>query len=83
MFKNIIGKPRRFLIKCIPPTGRTLNSDWVSEGPSASETAGTASFNGLGRVDRIAFHPTDVQTIYLGTPMGGLWKTRECRRDMV
>ncbi|MFM2393074.1 MAG: hypothetical protein RLZZ546_1056, partial [Bacteroidota bacterium] len=31
--------------------------------------------NGIGRVDRIAFHPTDPNTYYVGAPYGGLWKT--------
>ncbi|MBC7850438.1 MAG: hypothetical protein H7Y31_11920 [Chitinophagaceae bacterium] len=30
---------------------------------------------GIGRVDRMAFHPTDASTFYAGTPAGGLWKT--------
>jgi photosystem II stability/assembly factor-like uncharacterized protein len=30
---------------------------------------------GIGRVDRIAFHPTDANTVYAGTPCGGLWKS--------
>ncbi len=28
-----------------------------------------------GRVNCIAFHPTDTNTMFIGTPMGGLWKT--------
>lgn len=30
---------------------------------------------GIGRVDRIAFHPTNTSVYYAGTPAGGLWKT--------
>lgn len=30
---------------------------------------------GIARVDRIAFHPTDPNILYCGTPSGGLWKT--------
>jgi len=30
---------------------------------------------GIGRVDRIAFHPTNANIIYAGTPAGGLFKT--------
>jgi photosystem II stability/assembly factor-like uncharacterized protein len=30
---------------------------------------------GLGRVDRIAFHPTNPDIFYIGTPQGGLWRT--------
>src|SRR5665213_615646 len=30
---------------------------------------------GVGRVDRIAFHPTNANIIYAGTPASGLWRT--------
>lgn len=30
---------------------------------------------GTGRVDRIAFHPTNANIIYVGCPNGGLWRT--------
>ncbi|MBK9687582.1 MAG: hypothetical protein IPO65_07350 [Saprospiraceae bacterium] len=33
--------------------------------------------NGTGRLDRIAFHPTDPNTFYVGAPIGGLWKTTD------
>ena len=29
----------------------------------------------IGRVDRIAFHPSDSKILYAGTPAGGLWKS--------
>jgi photosystem II stability/assembly factor-like uncharacterized protein len=41
--------------------------------PSAS----TAYANGLGRVDRIAFHPTNANILYVATPYGGLWVTED------
>ena len=31
--------------------------------------------NGLGRVNCIAFHPSDANTYYVGVAQGGLWKT--------
>lgn len=30
---------------------------------------------GIGRCDRITFHPTDPEIIYISTPAGGLWRT--------
>lgn len=37
---------------------------------------GPANTNGgIGRADRIAFHPTDPDIIYAGTTAGGLWRT--------
>ena len=41
---------------------------WTSLGP-------TSTTSGLGRVDRIAFHPTDPDIVFAGTSGGGLWKT--------
>lgn len=32
---------------------------------------------GTGRVDRITFHPTDANTIYIGSSGGGLWRTQD------
>lgn len=49
---------------------------WSFIGPNNTSYGSTPqNFLGLGRVDRIAFHPTDDQTIYVGTPAGGLWRT--------
>ncbi len=49
-------------------TRTTSNGDWNFVGPSYSP-------KGIGRVDRIAFHPTDQDIYYIGTPAGGLWRT--------
>lgn len=35
----------------------------------------TSSDNGIGRVNRITFHPTDVNTFFVCAAGGGLWKT--------
>jgi hypothetical protein len=43
---------------------------WINHGP-------TYNTKGIGRVDKIAFHPTDPNTIYAGTPHGGLYKTTD------
>ncbi|MDX1407268.1 MAG: glycosyl hydrolase, partial [Saprospiraceae bacterium] len=36
---------------------------------------------GIGRVNVIAFHPTDPNTVFAGTPAGGLWKTSSAGVD--
>jgi len=60
------------------PQDRNTNPGWQFVGPSSTDTVGIeALFLGLGRVDRIAFHPTSANTIYIGTPGGGLWKTTD------
>lgn len=32
---------------------------------------------GAGRIDCMAFHPTDSNTFYVGTPSGGVWRTKD------
>jgi hypothetical protein len=56
------------------PSQRSSTGNWIPRGPtSVSGPYGNAG--GLGRVDRIAFDPTDANTIYAGTPSGGLFKS--------
>lgn len=40
-----------------------------------SQTSTTGGYNGMGRTTCTAFHPTDANTFYVGSPQGGLWKT--------
>ncbi|NID09729.1 T9SS type A sorting domain-containing protein [Fibrivirga algicola] len=46
---------------------------WKNIGPNVH----TDKYNGLGRVDRIGFHPTNTNVFYVGSPTGGLWKTTD------
>lgn len=67
-------------VKRMPPPdpGRSANGDWTFVGPSTTVTNNPdADLNGLGRVDRLAFHPTNSSIIFAGTPSGGLWKTTD------
>ena len=59
---------RPFLIK---PTqeSESNNSNWESIGTNTTP----GGYAGLGRVNCIAFHPTNQNTLFLGTPSGGLW----------
>jgi hypothetical protein len=50
------------------PESRDINPFWFSQGPSSTT-------GGIGRADRIAFHPTDTNTFYIASPAGGLWRT--------
>ena len=45
--------------------------NWTPKGPNSS----TGGYAGIGRINCIAFHPTDLNTFWVGTPAGGLWKT--------
>ncbi|MBL7727719.1 MAG: hypothetical protein JNM68_08540, partial [Dinghuibacter sp.] len=49
--------------------------DWSLVGPTAEGATVTGDIKGLGRLDRIAFHPTNANIIYVGAPSGNLWKT--------
>ncbi|MBL0026895.1 MAG: hypothetical protein IPO98_18730 [Saprospiraceae bacterium] len=51
-------------IRTLPKSTRSTTSNWSSLGVT-----------GLGRVNCIAFHPSDVNTYWIGAPSGGLWVT--------
>ncbi len=53
----------------------SLNGNWISQGPVAIPMA--KGYQGLGRINAIAFHPSDPNTIYIGAPSGGLWVTTQ------
>jgi len=55
------------------PSGKSNSGTWSAVGPSTS----TGGYAGIGRVNCIAFHPTDNNTFWIGTPSGGLWKTTD------
>jgi PKD repeat protein/photosystem II stability/assembly factor-like uncharacterized protein len=53
--------------------GKSSLGNWVTVGPSVSD----GGYAGIGRVNCVAFHPTDNNTFWVGTPSGGLWKTTD------
>jgi hypothetical protein len=42
---------------------------------SIAQTTSSGGYDGTGRVNCVAFHPTDINIFYVGTPGGGIWKT--------
>ena len=48
---------------------------WKEVGPILMPVNGTGQPNGLGRVNCLAFHPSNSDLFYAGAPAGGLWKT--------
>jgi gliding motility-associated-like protein len=48
---------------------------WEEIGPNDIPGNRTGQPNGLGRINGLAFHPTDSNIIYAGAPAGGLWRT--------
>ena len=56
----------------------TLGSgNWQLLGPTPVPNNGTGQLNGNGRLTCITFHPNDANTIFVGAPSGGLWKTTD------
>jgi hypothetical protein len=47
------------------------SGSWSSVGPSSSG----GGYSGTGRLNCVAFHPSDNNTFWVGSPSGGLWKT--------
>ena len=45
--------------------------NWTSMGPNSSD----GGYSGIGRLNCVAFHPTDNNTIYVGAAAGGIWKS--------
>jgi hypothetical protein len=56
-------------------TTLSLSGNWVPLGPTTLPGNYTGQPNGNGRISSIAFHPTDANTFWVGTPQGGLWGT--------
>ena len=48
---------------------------WTQVGPSDVPLQSNGSKRGIGRLNSIVFHPTDSNTIYVGAPAGGFWKS--------
>ena len=53
---------------------------WTQVGPDNVPLYGTGQKRGIGRVNTIAFHPTNPNKIYVGAPAGGFWKSDNCRQ---
>lgn len=57
-------------------SNRESAGDWTPLGPFDVPTSNNG-YRGLGRINAIAFHPTDPNTLYIGAPSGGFWKTND------
>ncbi len=57
------------------PAAKSPAGEWENLGPFNIPNA--KGYQGLGRLNAIAFHPTDPNTIFAGAPAGGLWITND------
>jgi photosystem II stability/assembly factor-like uncharacterized protein len=48
-------------------------ANWTAMGPTSS----LGGYEGVGRINCIAFHPTIANTFFVGSPGGGLWRTTD------
>ncbi|MCK4569721.1 MAG: PKD domain-containing protein [Bacteroidales bacterium] len=55
------------------PAAKSPAGDWENLGPFFIPNG--KGYRGLGRLNAIAFHPTDPDIIFTGAPSGGLWIT--------
>ncbi len=50
---------------------------WSSLGPHSPPESSVDYYTGMGRLNAVAFHGSDTNTIYVGSPAGGIWKTTD------
>jgi len=55
----------------------TSYGSWTNFGPTTITRYGEGWNSGYGRVNCIAFHPTDANIFYIGLPQGGIWRTTD------
>ena len=66
-YNNVVSANNSFLMN--PP------NIWTQVGPDNVPLQSNGTKRGIGRVNTIAFHPSDPNTIYVGAPAGGFWKS--------
>jgi len=58
-------------------TWRSSTGNWISLGPAQIPDPGDPGYKGLGRLNVVAWHPTDPNKFYVGSPSGGMWHTTD------
>lgn len=61
--------------KYMKTAGKSASGNWTIQGPTSYPGNNTGQPTGMGRINAIAFHPTEANTIFVGSPSGGFWKT--------
>lgn len=57
------------------PQHRHSHGQWENLGPFDYSGHSSWSQGGIGRINCMAFHPSNPQIFWVGTPAGGVWKT--------
>ena len=64
---------REEFLKANPQPRTVTSADWKPVGPTTS----FSGYSGIGRINCVAFHPTDINTYWVGAAAGGLWQTTD------
>ena len=54
---------------------RSESGNWKNLGPILDGLTTRANIPGVGRTNHVAFHPSNPNIIFCGTPAGGLWRS--------
>ena len=60
-----------------PATWCATSGRWTPVGPVKHPYNQTSQPTGTGRINGIAFHPTDSNTLFALAPQGGVWKSKD------
>lgn len=60
-----------------PATWCATSGRWSAVGPTKHPYNQTSQPTGTGRINGIAFHPTDSNIVFALAPQGGVWKTKD------
>jgi len=71
--ETIVADQMQKYFDVYPDAGKSLSGNWTNVGYNASN----GGYQGIGRINCIAFHPNDNNTFWVGTPSGGLWITTD------
>lgn len=71
--EKILNELKKYSAAIDGPT--SAGGNWSLMAPQNYPVNLTGQPTGMGRINAIAFHPTDPNTIFVGSPSGGIWKT--------
>ncbi len=71
----VMNEYAAFMAKYGASGPKSTSGNWQELGPVTMPTNLTGQPNGLGRLNGIAFHPTNANIFYVAAPSGGVWKT--------